>query len=307
MLKNPLNNTINTAAIIGSNWGMVHVDALKQRGLKIVSLVDLDLAKAQQIAQQHNIAHACNHIQHVPAVDLVLIATPALSHQQVIQHFKDSAIICEKPLLGLSQVDNNFTWPQRLWVNYAFSQLASAKQLDSLLSGYSQPAHVRLNSQVNLPLNFTLEQWFLETTSHPLSWLLHRFGKPSQQKKTVDGQRLKLQLQAGKHLIDVDFSLGGPAGIFHQIDITIGQDSLSLNGEYVPGKPWRFSPVMLNQQAQNQGEYSPQDCWIEANQRSSQKMIEQFRGNISHADFLEQGGFDASKALWLEQALFGDK
>ncbi|MGY5452219.1 Gfo/Idh/MocA family oxidoreductase [Agarivorans sp. MS3-6] len=224
---------INSAAIIGCNWGLVHLGALRNSNIDVSAIVDLDLSKAQHLAKQHNIAHACNDVQQIPTVDLVIVASPAVTHQALIQHFQHCAIICEKPLLGLSPSTSDYAWPERLWVNYAFSHLASARLVDRIVAEQSQPVHITLSSQVNLPLKFTLEQWFLETSSHPLSWLLHRFGQPKQTRKTSDGQHLSLQLECANNRIDIDFTLGGELGIFHQIEIAFGAEKLSVEGEYI--------------------------------------------------------------------------
>ncbi|WP_220718837.1 Gfo/Idh/MocA family oxidoreductase [Agarivorans litoreus] len=303
------NNTpaINSAAIIGCNWGLVHLGALQQSQVEVKALFDLDINKAQHLAKQHGIAAACNNIEQIPPVDLVIIASPAASHLALIEHFKNTAIICEKPLMGLNTAEPLSSWPQNLWVNYAFNYLASAQLINSLLEA-EQPVKARLSSQVNLPLNFTLEQWFLETASHPLSWLLHQLGEPKQLSSTTrqgqhGSQHLSLKLACKQHQIEVDFSLGGSPGIFHQINLTQGDNNIELQGEYVPGQAWRFAPVLLNGVAQNNGEYHPQDCWLQANHRSTSTIIEHLRGHISKQELLAAGGFSPNKALWLEQSL----
>ncbi|WP_163133019.1 Gfo/Idh/MocA family protein [Agarivorans sp. Alg241-V36] len=309
----PSNNTptaINSAAIIGCNWGLVHLNALQQSQVELKALLDLDINKAQHLAKQHGIANACNDINQLPPVDLVIIASPAASHLALIEHFKHTAIICEKPLMGLNAAEPLSSWPQNLWVNYAFNYLESAQLINNLLEP-DQPVQARLSSQVNLPLNFTLEQWFLETASHPLSWLLHKLGEPKQlsaekRQGQQDNQHLSLKLACKQHQIDVDFSLGGSPGIFHQISLTQGNNSMVLQGEYVPGHAWRFAPVLLNGVAQNQGEYHPQDCWLQANHRSTSAIIEHLRGHISKQALLAAGGFSPHKALWLEQSLLGE-
>ncbi len=298
---------ITKAAIIGCNWGMVHLAALQQSELEICALVDLDLQKAQHLAQQNNIPHAYQSLAQVPEVDLVIIATPAISHLQIIEHFSQQPIICEKPLLGLTASQLPAHWPKRLWVNYAFNQLESAQLINQLLRPTQGPIRVTFNSQVNLPLNFNLEQWFLETASHPLSWLLHLLGEPRQLSKQTNEQQLKLELACGEHRISINFTLGGAAGIYHQVQVQQGPQHLQLQGHYIPGKAWRFMPVLLNDEPQNQGEYHPQDCWLRANQRSTELIIQHLQGQLSEAELLAQGGFNPAKALWLEQSLLGDE
>ncbi len=298
---------ITKAAIIGCNWGMVHLAALQQSGLELSALVDVDLPRAQSLAQQLNIAHACQSLTQVPEVDLVIIATPAISHMQVIEHFSQQAIICEKPLLGLSANQLPANWPKRLWVNYAFNQLESAQLINQLIQPTQGPVRVQLSSQVNLPLKFSLEQWFLETASHPLSWLLHLLGEPRQLSKQTSEQELKLELACGEHRININFTLGGAAGIYHQVQVQQGQKNIQLKGHYIPGQAWRFMPVLLNGEPQNHGEYHESDCWLQANQRSTSLIIKHLQGQLSEAELLAQGGFNPTKALWLEQSLLGEK
>jgi len=298
---------LKKAAIVGGNWGMVHLAGLRQSHLELSALVDLDLAKAQHLAQQNNIPHAGQCLAQVPRVDLVIIATPANSHLSLIEQCSQQAIICEKPLLGLAASQLPTQWPKRLWINYAFNQLATAQLVNQLINPSQAPIKATLSSQVNLPLKFNLEQWFLETASHPLSWLLHLLGEPRQLSKQTSEQQLKLELACGEHRISINFTLGGDAGIYHQIQLQQGANNIQLKGHYIPGQAWRFMPVYLNDEPQNQGEFDPEDCWLQANQRSTTLIIQHLQGQLSQAELLAQGGFNPAKALWLEKSLLGEQ
>ncbi|NMS31297.1 dTDP-4-dehydrorhamnose reductase, partial [Vibrio parahaemolyticus] len=109
-------------------------------------------------------------------------------------------LICEKPLVGLNSDITHWQQPNaNLLVNYAFAQLNTAKTIEKWLASQIQPCVVNLVTQVNLPGTFTLKEWFLETASHPISWLLHCFGDYSQSTLVEENGQLIVELQCDDH------------------------------------------------------------------------------------------------------------
>lgn len=295
---------IKTAAIIGTNWGQVHIASIKQLNIQVIAIFDLEINKAQAVANQHNIALATDNLADLKNADLVVIATPAFSHSKVIQAFPTSYLICEKPVVGWQgDIDELPDNSEHIWINYAFSFLHSSQLISKKIEQGLQVDHVILNSQVNLPLNFNIQQWFLETTSHPLSWLIHQFGKPTLLTRHITKTTIQLQLRCANTLIEVNFSLAGDAGIYHHIKMRDAKNELSYQGCYRPRHTWCFQPVTLNNMALNQGEYSEQDCWLEANARSLMQIVSVLNGEQEKQQALTAGCFNIEKALSIETLL----
>lgn len=212
-------------------------------------------------------------------------------------------MICEKPLMGLNSDITHWQQPNaNLLVNYAFAQLETAKTIEKWLTSQTQPCVVNLITQVNLSGTFTLKEWFLETASHPTSWLLHCFGDYSQSTLIEENGQLIVELQCGDHQLRFVFELTGEPGIEHSLTIQSNQ-TLTSKGYYRIGEKWRFEPILVNGNAINNGEYSESDCWQDANQRSVGLMLAMFNQSISWESGLQLGAFDAQKAILIEKML----
>ncbi|WP_428771973.1 sugar nucleotide-binding protein [Vibrio sp.] len=292
------------AAIIGCNWGVTHITNLRRAGAEVKTLCANNLTKAQQTAQRYQVAQACNSIADLTQHEIIVLATPADSHAGILAELADNAIICEKPLLGV-RGDRPRLDAHRapLLVNYAFSQLNTAAWISRWLQQQPGRCHITLHSSVNLPGDFSLAEWFLETASHPVSWLLHLFGEPEQIKRQQQGQTLSLQFHCQKHQLEIHFQLGDQPGIHHQWQIETGGQKLECGGGFTPGYNWRFEPIRINGETVTEGEYSDSDCWHDANRRLMCLMVSMLNGNVDWQWGLDQGAFDKTKALWLEKLL----
>ncbi len=296
-------NLIRKAGIIGSNWGRTHIPHFRSHGVEVTTLCAQQAETVERICAEETIQNAETNVSALNSLDIVTIATPAHTHADLIAALDSPKIICEKPLSGLEADITHWRQPTRnLLVNYAFAQLDSAKKIEKWLSSQTQPCVVILDTQVNLPGNFNLREWFLETASHPISWLLHCFGTFSQSSLTEEDEKLKVDLRCGDHQLIFNFALAGEPGIEHNLTIQSNQ-TLTCKGYYRVGEKWRFEPIWVDGEAINDGEYSETDCWQDANQRSVALMLAMFNQSVSWEKGLQLGAFDAQKAILIEKML----
>ncbi len=294
---------MKTAAIIGCNWGITYIPVLQKYGLEITGLVDSHAGKARQKANEFGVPLGTDKLTEIGQPDLVIIATPARTHAEIASGLSvDCKILMEKPAVGwqgdptaLLQI------PGPIWVNYAFSQLRTAQHIGERFS--DSPAKIRLSTQVNLPLRFSIHQWFFEVCSHPLSWLLHLTGRHHKNRVIAKDNGLEVALWCGPHQVSVDLRVGGQPGIYHQLNIRQEDRHLEISGFYEPNRPWRYLPVILNGQPISAGEYSAQDCWLEANARAIWRILECFEDPQKTDKWLMEGGYDLEKSLWLEATI----
>lgn len=293
--------TVRTAAIVGLHWGLVHLRGLREAGCDVVALAAQDHAAAQSVAAREGVPRGTADIASLNAVDLVVIATPAATHAELIAALPEPALICEKPLLGMT--GSRAALPataDRLYVNYAFGFLQTARAIDRVIADLGPPEAVLLDVAVNLPLAFTAEQWFLEAASHPLSWLLLRHGSPTVLQRSIAVDAVVVDVRAGAVPLRVRLHLEGEPGIQHQVRIDWDRHQLSMRGRYRPEEPWSYDPVLLDGEAINAGEWSASDCWLDANAASVRAIVDRFRGVGAAAPL-----FDAGAALMIEDVLLG--
>ena len=86
------------AVVVGANWGLVHVYALRQAGVEVVALGGRDRHQLANVAALHGIAHIVDSAAEIRALapDLVTLATPAASHGDWLRELAD-----RDPLTGL--------------------------------------------------------------------------------------------------------------------------------------------------------------------------------------------------------------
>lgn len=294
---------IQQAGIIGINWGRTHIPHYRNNGVAVTTLCAKQIKPLQQACNEEAIPQAETSVCALKQLDVVTIATPAHTHAEIIKTLGSTKLICEKPLVGLNSDITHWQQPNaNLLVNYAFAQLNTAKTIEKWLTSQTQPCVVNLVTQVNLPGTFTLKEWFLETASHPISWLLHCFGDYSQSTLIEENGQLIVELQCGDHQLRFVFELTGEPGIEHSLTIQSNQ-TLTSKGYYRVGEKWRFEPILVNGDAINDGEYSESDCWQDANQRSVGLMLAMFNQSISWKNGLQLGAFDAQKAILIEKML----
>ncbi len=236
---------IQQAGIIGINWGRTHIPHYRNNGVSVTTLCANQIEPLQQACSEEAIPKAETNISALKQLDVVTIATPAHTHAEIIKKLGSTKLICEKPLVGLNSDITHWQQPNsNLLVNYAFAQLNTAKTIEKWLASQTQPCVVNLVTQVNLPGTFTLKEWFLETASHPISWLLHCFGDYSQSTLVEENGQLIVELQCDDHQLRFVFELTGEPGIEHNLTIQSNQ-TLTSKGYYRVGEKWRFEPFSL--------------------------------------------------------------
>jgi dTDP-4-dehydrorhamnose reductase len=294
---------VTTAAIIGSNWGLIHLNPLRSYGVQVETLFDLDLSIAQKKSKELSIPTGTNQLENVEGPDIVVIATPAQTHVDLINRFQNSFIICEKPLIGwqgdskpLPRVNN------RIWVNYAFPHLEDMRSIQAILAD-EDIQEIRLNSSVNLPLQFSLEQWFLETASHPLSGLLNTLGEPKVISRNFLKTKIQITLIASRTPIHIEFEMGGREGIFHEMKLIAKDKVWLLPAQYEPGQNWKFGPITLNDEHYSNHEETKSDPWLDANAQSIQQLLNVYTQRLTTQQAKELGSFDVEKSLWIEDCL----
>lgn len=299
-----MTHKLTTAAIIGTNWGQIHLQPLREAGLTVNAYVGQDEMATQAAAAQAGVPVGTNDIMKIGTPDVVVIASPASAHIETIQALPYSHLFCEKPVIGWQGDASRLPpWSSRLLVNYAFSQLETAKTIEKLMTRVHS---VTLKSTMNLgERNFCVEQWFFEVASHPLSWLLHWLGEPEVIHRQVNASDIQLTLRCQTSEIDVLFSVGGEPGIFHELQFENEDGHFETQGCYRPGFPWRFEPIYHNGQPVTKGEYNDDDVWLQANKRSLNLALSVFRGDMTLSQAEQLGAFGLVKALWIEKVLQG--
>lgn len=256
----------------------------------MVALVGLDLQATQHVADEMGVPVAADHVSALSEMDLDLItvATPAVTHAHVIADLPDVPVVCEKPAVGLSPLA---PLPEGrrspVWVNYAFGFLdvaqTSAQQVRRI--GPITSAHVV--SGHDLPdLAFSPEGMFLELVPHPWSWLVAQLGSPRPPIRPIDGPTWQRGFEArcgaaGVTLISEHSP--GLRGIRHSVTLHGVNGSISLVGSFEIGHAWRFDPPVLkladgSSQALGGGESGPGDPWYRANARSIAAVVAVING-----------------------------
>ncbi|MEM7554766.1 MAG: Gfo/Idh/MocA family oxidoreductase [Cyanobacteria bacterium P01_A01_bin.84] len=106
-----INSSVIGVAVVGTGFGKkVHIPAFAAHSqTQIVAVYHREIEKAQEIAQSHNIPHACNSIADIIALDevqAVSISTPPFLHYEMAKEILEGGkhILLEKPVtLNLKQ------------------------------------------------------------------------------------------------------------------------------------------------------------------------------------------------------------
>ncbi len=228
------------AGVVGANWGRVHVHALREHGVDVVALAGdpSDHARTRPAAEQLGIDLA---LQKPDALldlelDLVTVATPAVTHPPLLALFAGIPTLCEKPLLGMT--GDAALLPRHsptVWLNYAFPFLDSARVFAKCVRETGTVTEVRIVSLHDLPGAMTGPEWFLEIASHPLSFAVHLFGPPRLDATAQhQADRTKTLLRA--HLGDVPAQITcraepGLRGIEHRILVRTAGGNIALVGQ----------------------------------------------------------------------------
>ncbi len=300
------------AAVVGTGWGRVHVHALRRSGARIAAVCGApeDAKRTRAFALEEDIPLALDDPRSVLdlGVDLVSVATPARTHLDMLTLFSDVPVICEKPVVG---VDGDLSrLPEGrapTYINYAFAFLDSAKVFTQALHRLGEPSRVSVATAYDLPLSFTGPEWFLEVASHPLSLVVHLLGEPA----LLNGSTIadpdditRLDLAMG----DVEVQVvarhqPGMQGLQHSIEAGTDAGVLQLSGAFHIGQPWRFEPVRLDGVPLNEGEWSPDDCWHRANDRSIAAISDAIRTDLAPEQAAAAGLFTQARATAIDRCL----
>ena len=300
------------AAVVGTGWGRVHVDALRRSGAEVVAVCGApqDAARTRAFAAEEGVALALDDPRSVLdlGVDVVTVATPARTHLDMLALFREVPLICEKPVVG---ADGDL---RRLpdggaatWINYAFSFLDSARVFTRALERLGPPTRVSIDTAYDLGLPFSAPEWFLEVASHPLSFVVHLLGEPA----FVGGSTttnphgcIRLDLAIGEvEVTATSHREPGLRGLRHAIRAHTAGGTLELEGAFHDGQPWRFEPVRLAGRPLNQGEWSPDDCWHRANVRSINAALDAIRTDPTPQQAAAAGLFTPSRAAAIDRCL----
>ena len=300
------------AAVVGTGWGRVHVQALRRSGVEIVAVCGAPehASRTEAFAAQEHIPLALHEAGSVLdlGVDVVTVATPARTHQDMLILFSDVPLICEKPVVGVAgDLSRLPVGGAPTYINYAFPFLDSAKVFSRTLQGLGGPYWVSVETAYDLPLRFTGPEWFLEVASHPLSLVVDQLGEPtlltgSTSTDPHDATRLDLAIDDVEVRV-VSRHQPGLDGLRHTIRAGTSGGVLELTGAFHTGQRWRFEPVRLDGAPLNEGEWSPHDCWHRANDRSIDAALDAIRADLAPERSAAAGLFTQSRAAAIDRCL----
>ncbi|MCB0914229.1 MAG: hypothetical protein KDC23_00805 [Actinobacteria bacterium] len=260
------------AAVVGTNWGRVHKSALELAGVEVVAMLgrDDDLASLSELE-----------------LDLVTVATPPQTHAAVINALPDVAVLCEKPAVGLSDLDTlDSSRNAPIWVNYAFGFLEVAGRAGRALPGIGTIERVDIRSDVDLPGELPLPALAAEVVTHPWSWVTSLLGSPSPQEARCVVDDVSLTLHTASDALPVTVTCrraAGRRGLTHAVTFSGSQGRLTVTGGFALGSEWVFEPPLIESpdgstQRLGQVEAGPGDPWFRANARSVAAVVSALRG-----------------------------
>lgn len=307
------------AAVVGANWGAVHVAALREAGVEVVALVGRDPGRTRQRAAELGVALAVTDLAQLSRLDVELftVATPASSHLAVIGSLPDHVpVICEKPAVGRSatgQLPAGRT--AGVVVNYAFAFLDVADRAARALSriGTVTSASVRCDFDLPGPAR-PIGEMFVDLMVHPWSWVVTLLGPPSPARPGVllagaanCDKHCGFPVECGQVPTTLTCTRSpGLGGIRHEARLTGDRGSLTVTGQYRVGQDWVFQPPQLHvdqigtapdRQTQTLGgvEAGPGDPWYRANARAIAAAVTALRGGLFTPEL-----FDWERALALD-------
>lgn len=276
------------AAVVGVNWGEVHVSALREAGVEVVALVGRDAERTQASARRLGIPHALATPGRVAelGVDLVSVATPAATHGAVIRMLPgDVPVLCEKPAVGLTRPDDLSGRPAPVWVNYAFAFLEVAQRAAESLASLGPIRAARVRSTHDLAgWTMTPGQTFFELVPHPWSWLVGLTGPPSRGVHVrADGADVTIEVLCGSVPIELTCARDpGLHGLRHEVLVEAAQGQVQVRGTYREGRPWVFEPPVVvtpgGHRVLGEAESGPGDPWYRANARAIGGVVAGLRG-----------------------------
>lgn len=296
------------AAVIGTNWGRVHVGGLRQAGCEVTTLLAHDAELVARIAAEEQIPCHGTDPALLHGVDLVTIATPTDSHLGYLRDLTNPYVLCEKPLGLMPDNQHEFTALPRAgrFISYPFPFLDGAQAIaQQVRSGALGPlTRATLVVGVNLPYAKTPVEWFLEDVVHPFSllyclferfeWLGVRFA---------GGNNLTVQMRVDDALLDIMLCDWPKPGLHFDLTLVGQQDSCQLRGGFRPNRGWWMEPLMVDDLPVTDGEPAEQQIWLRANQRVVATLCSHLRGELTLAQAQQAGLYDLERAYQME-ALF---
>lgn len=297
-------------ALIGTNWGRIHIGSLRNLGLDVDLIIGRDKAKTKEIAKQENIANASTNLDAINDHELIIVASNAESHLAIIERFPNKAIWCEKPV-SLEKVDSkslDFRRFSKCYMNYAFPFLDSMQIITDILrrGEIGRAQSVVLKVGFNLSGKRSLNDWFTDIAVHPISFLSHLFGDFDLKMafQMPDHNHISAIFANKQVQMDVSFFRRHENSMLFDIFIVGEKGEIQCRGGYKPYSQWYFEPVKLNGIPQNAGEYSKeQDIWLKANTDALQCYLHFLNGKISKSDAKAAGLFNLKRAISMESAL----
>jgi predicted dehydrogenase len=283
------------AAVIGTQWGRVHVAALREAGVEVAALAAGDGAEASAAAQDLDIPVATSELALLSELDLDLItvATPAATHLPVITQLPDVPVLCEKPAVGLAPPD---PMPARrtkpVFVNYAFAFLDVAQRARRVLAQLGTVVEGSVSSAHDLPeLGLPAAAMWFELVPHPWSWLVTLLGAPAPAEQRANppaAMAAPPDRTIWAHCGDVPVRLAAVAspgvhGIRHRVVLHGSRGELELSGRFRVGEPWRFEGPRVSRAdgtvvLLGEAEAGPGDPWYRANARAIAAVVAAVRG-----------------------------
>ncbi|MFC3914718.1 Gfo/Idh/MocA family protein [Pseudaeromonas sharmana] len=294
------------AVVVGANWGLVHVYALRAAGVEVIGLAGRNQDELSGLALQHEIPHVLDSYPAIRelAPDLVTLATPAAAHLEGLQALRDMAVICEKPLFGAQGGEEALqALGNTLWVNYAFAFLQPAQQLLSLRGRLGRVHAVEMTCEYELPRTFSVQQGWFEVGSHPLSFLTLLCGEPRWDAHCRrDGDVLHCSLGGIPAQLQCK-ERSGQQGIAQQLRLHTDAGLVELSGAFRNGQPWHYAPLRLAGSELCPATRLGEDAWIQANQRCIATMVRHLAGELSYLQAVQAGLFPASRAWPIDRLL----
>ncbi|MBQ3683631.1 MAG: Gfo/Idh/MocA family oxidoreductase [Succinimonas sp.] len=307
-------------AVIGLNWGRVHLSAYRELGHEITAVVSRDMEKCRRIADEYGIPGSYQSVSELPGsgFDVVSVAVPAAQHYELLKELqkRSCGIVCEKPVLGfLGSPQMYRELSGDIFFNYAYPFLQDMDIFYRKLEEMGPVRSIGIECLYHLDLNtrFTPEEYFYETVSHPVSLMVHKLQDVVSAVRTAPAEILA-RTASGTELRIVCREDPSLSGIRHQITVTGGeagnnvggetsQNVLRLTGEYVTGSPWHYRPLEYNGYPITEEHFPAADPWYTANKASLGNLLRYFAGEQSREETLSNGAFDLRKAMIAEDIL----
>jgi myo-inositol 2-dehydrogenase / D-chiro-inositol 1-dehydrogenase len=295
------------AAVVGTNWGRVHVAALREAGVEVVALAGADAGTARAVAGELGIPAAVTDLDALRGLhlDLVAVATPAPTHAAVIDALPDVPVLCEKPAVGLAAIRGLAPRAAPVWVNYAFAFLDVARRAGDALAGIGALRSAAVISSHDLPaLAQGPAATFLELVPHPWSWLVTLLGPVTEAGPAAHapGEPVVAVRCGGVPVTLAARHEPGLGGLRHAVVLVGERGRLTVAGRYRIGEPWRFDPPRWDRpgaptESVGEPEEGPGDPWYRANARAVAAVVAAVRGEPASPLL-----FDWDRALALDRA-----